>query len=72
MTIETEAQKWAKQLEEERATLLQIEQALTQKKANISLLEGGIQFAQRVIAEQQKNEFSESEIEEVKEEAPQT
>ena len=66
MTIETEAQKWAKQLEEERATLLQIEQALTQKKANISMLEGGIQFAQRVIAEQQKNEFSESEIEEVK------
>lgn len=72
MTIETEAQKWAKQLEEERATLLQIEQALTQKKANISMLEGGIQFAQRVIAEQQKNESSESEIEEVKEEAPQT
>ena len=72
MTVETEAQIWSKQLEEERKTLRQIEDALAQKKATIAMLEGGIQFAQRVIAEQQKNESSESEIEEVKEEAPQT
>ena len=35
MTVETEAQTWAKQLEEERATLRKIEDALAQKKATI-------------------------------------
>jgi hypothetical protein len=72
MTVETEAQTWAKQLEEERKTLRQIEDALAQKKATIAMLEGGIQFAQRVIGEQQEDKTSESETEEVKEEAPQT
>jgi len=72
MTVETEAQTWAKQLEEERKTLRKIEDALAQKKATIAMLEGGIQFAQRVIEEQQEDKTSESKTEEVKEEAPQT